>query len=202
MRNALHLHFKLWPRLLGLAIAFVLPGAACPAQQTLGGIAGQVTDASGGAIPGAMATAEEEHTALTRSAIANGAGEYELVNLPIGSYTLSFAANGYTTQRTQHIVVQAGRTATMNAALPIGRADLTIEVAASPMLNAVDTTNGYVLEHARIEQAPLAPAALPGWRFYPPASMQNCPAAPAPTPGWAMRRSGPTDSAIPPTAFC
>ena len=45
------------------------------------------------------------------------------------------------------------------------------------------------------------PAALPAWPFSPPASTPNSPAAPARTPAWAMRPSGPTASATPPTAF-
>ena len=36
-----------------------------------------------------------EQTSLTRSAQTNGSGEYAFVNLPIGTYTLSFTAKGF-----------------------------------------------------------------------------------------------------------
>ena len=118
----------------------------CFAQQTLGGITGAVTDASGGVIPNATVTATDEQTALTRTTKTNSAGEYTFVNLPIGNYTLTYTADGYATQKNPHIPVQADRTATVNAALKVGQTSQTIEVMGTPLMNAVDTTNGYVME--------------------------------------------------------
>ena len=51
-------------------------------------------------------------------------------------------------QKTQHIAVQADRTATVNATLKVGQTTTTVEVEATPLMNAVDTTNGYVHGHA------------------------------------------------------
>jgi hypothetical protein len=132
------------------------------AQQTRGGITGEITDATGGAIPKAMVMAIDEQRSLTRTAHSNEFGVYAFVDLPIGSYTLSFTAVGFEVQKTQHITVQADRTATVNAALHIGRADVTVEVESSPLLNAVDTTNGYVLDDAQIQQTPLATGSFTG----------------------------------------
>ena len=83
---------------------------------------------------------------LTRTTTTNGSGTYSLVNLPIGTYTLTYKADGYDLQKTQHITVQANRTATVNAALKVGQTTTTVEVEASPLMNAVDTTVGYVLD--------------------------------------------------------
>jgi len=84
------------------------------------------------------------------------------VNLPIGTYTLTYTAAGYEAQKTPHITVQANRTATVNAALKVGQATTTVEVEASPLMNAVDTTNGYVLDKAEIESVPLATGSFTG----------------------------------------
>ena len=65
-------------------------------------------------------------------------------------------------QKTQHIAVQADRTATVNAALKVGQTTTTVEVEASPLMNAVDTTNGYVLDKAQIEAVPLATGSFTG----------------------------------------
>ena len=139
--------------------------ALCPsllAQQTLGGITGEVTDPTGGAIPNVQVTAVGEQTALSRSVKTNGTGVYAFVNLPIGTYTLTFTAEGFEAQKTPHITVQADRTATVNAQLKIGKASETIEVQATPLLNAVDTTNGYVMDKQQIEMAPLATGSFTG----------------------------------------
>jgi len=133
------------------------------AQQTLGGITGEVTDASGGVIPNAEVTVVGEQTSLTRAARTNGNGGYSFVNLPIGTYTVTFAADGFDTQRTPHITVQADRTVTLNAQLKVAAAKgETIEVEASPLMNAVDTTVGYVMDPQQIEAVPLATGSFTG----------------------------------------
>jgi hypothetical protein len=133
-----------------------------PAQQTLGGITGEVTDPTGGAIPNVQVTAVGEQTALSRSVKTNGTGVYAFVNLPIGTYTLTFTAEGFEAQKTPHITVQADRTATVAAQLKIGKASETVEVQATPLLNAVDTTNGYVMDRQQIDMAPLATGSFTG----------------------------------------
>ena len=132
------------------------------AQQTLGGITGEVTDASGGVIPNVTVTVTDEQTSLTRTTKTNGAGSYTFVNLPIGVYTLTFSAHGYEAQKTPHITVQADRTATVNAALKVGQATTTVEVEAAPLMNAVDTTNGYVMETQQIDAVPLPTGSFTG----------------------------------------
>ena len=125
------------------------------AQQTLGGITGEVSDSSGGVIPNAVVTITGEETGLTRTVKSNGSGEYLFVNLPIGTYTLTFTADGFEVQSTPHISVQADRTASVNASLKVGSKADTITVDATPLMNAVDTTNGYVLDKTQIESVPL-----------------------------------------------
>ncbi|MGH9519098.1 MAG: carboxypeptidase-like regulatory domain-containing protein, partial [Terriglobales bacterium] len=144
-------------------LAVVLLGAsALWAQQTLGGLTGQVTDSSGGALPGATVTIVGEQTSLTRTTTTNGTGIYSFVNLPIGPYTLTYEANGFNAQKTRHILVQADRTATVDAALRVGQTSTTVEVNASPLMNAVDTTVGYVLEKSQIEAIPLSTGSFTG----------------------------------------
>jgi hypothetical protein len=153
---------SLLPRLLAVAATVALCCPPVVSQQTLGGITGEVTDASGGVIPNVAVTLVGEQTSLTRTAKTNGAGVYSFVNLPIGTYTLNYTAEGFDVQKTQHINVQADRTATVNVALKIGQTSETIEVEASPLMNAVDTTNGYVLDTGQIDLAPLATGSFTG----------------------------------------
>ena len=152
----------LLPRLLTLIAAAALCSSFLLAQQTLGGITGTVTDASGGVVPNATVTVVGEQTALTRTATTNGTGSYTFVNLPIGTYTLTYTANGFEVQKTQHIAVQADRTATVNASLKVGETTTTVEVEASPLMNAVDTTVGYVLDKTQIETVPLSTGSFTG----------------------------------------
>ncbi|MGO9340507.1 MAG: TonB-dependent receptor domain-containing protein [Terracidiphilus sp.] len=149
-------------RLLAVLAVVALCSSSVQAQQTLGGITGEVSDSSGGVIPGATVTVVDEQTSLTRTVKTNASGEYTLVNLPIGAYTLTYTSEGYEVQKTQHITVQANRTATVNATLKVGKTSETVEVEASPLMNAVDTTNGYVMDTAQIESVPLATGSFTG----------------------------------------
>ena len=153
---------SLFPRLLALAAVVALCGSTLLAQQTLGGITGDVTDPSGSVIPNATVTVLDEQTSLTRTLVTNGAGTYSFVNLPIGSYTMTFTANGFETQKTPHITVQGNRTATLNAQLKVASTGQTVEVDATPLMNAVDTTNGYVMDKAQIDTVPLATGSFTG----------------------------------------
>ena len=150
-------------RLLAIIAAIALCSSSMWTQQTLGGINGEVTDPSGGVIPNATVTLVDENTSLARTVKTNASGTYSLVNLPIGSYTLTYTADGFDIQKTPHIAVQANRTATVNAQLRIAAAKgETIEVDATPLMNAVDTTNGYVLDTAQIESVPLSTGSFTG----------------------------------------
>ena len=150
------------PRLLAIFTFISMCGLSLHAQQTLGGITGVVSDASGGVIPNVTVTVVEEHTSLTRTAKSNGEGVYTFVNLPIGTYTMTYTADGYEEQKTPHIAVQADRTATVNAALKVGQASATVEVDATPLMNAADTTNGYVMESNQIAEEPLPTGSFTG----------------------------------------
>jgi carboxypeptidase family protein len=162
LRISLHSISSLLLRLLAIAAVVALCGSSLFAQQTLGGITGEVTDPSGDAIPNATVTVVDEQTSLTRTTTTNATGGYTFVNLPIDTYTLTYTAEGFDIQKTPHITVQANRTATVNATLKIGQTTTTVEVEASPLMNAVDTTNGYVLDTAQIETVPLATGSFTG----------------------------------------
>jgi hypothetical protein len=132
------------------------------AQQTLGGITGSVTDKSGAMLPEAVVTIVGDQTKLTRTQNTNANGIYDFVNLPIGTYTLTFTHDGFETQKIPSITVQADRTATVNVSLAVGKVGTVVEVQADPLMNAVDTTNGYILEQNQIESVPLPTGSFTG----------------------------------------
>src|SRR6202161_3984472 len=145
---------SLWMSLL------VTPGAQ--AQQTLGGITGTVTDKTSSVLPETVVTIVGDQTSLTRTQKTNPNGSYDFVNLPIGTYTLTFTHDGFESEKIPSITVQADRTATVNVTLPVGKVGTVVEVQAQPLMNAVDTTNGYVLEKDQLEAVPLPTGSFTG----------------------------------------
>ncbi len=149
---------------LSLLLVWVVVAMApfAKAQQILGGITGAVRDTTGAVLPGTVVTAVGDETQLTRVQKVNENGTYDFVNLPIGRYTLTFAHDAFESQKIPSITVQADRTATVNVALTVGHVSTTVTVQASPLINAVDTTNGYILEKEQVESVPLPTGSFTG----------------------------------------
>jgi hypothetical protein len=131
--------------------------AALPlcAQELLGGITGTVTDATGAVVPGANVTVRNLDTNLEVKITASVGGSFLAPNLPSGNYSVSISKEGFKTETHPAIVVQANRTTTVNGRLEVGAVATSVEVTSTPLLNQVDTTNGYVLDSQTILNTPL-----------------------------------------------
>jgi Carboxypeptidase regulatory-like domain/TonB dependent receptor len=141
---------------ISLFTLVLLLSSGLQAQQTLGGITGEVEDASGASVAGVTVTAVGDQTKLTRSTTSSGSGTFNIYSLPLGNYTITFKQEGYDTQTYPGILVQADRTVTLNAQLKVGAVQTSVIVQETPLMNAVDTTNGYVLDKSQIAAVPLA----------------------------------------------
>jgi hypothetical protein len=140
----------------GLSLIAFVCSSPILAQQTLGSISGSVVDNSGAAVVGATITIVNDQTAATRGATSGGSGSYLFKDLSVGAYSFTVSCAGYNTEKLASIPVQADRTATLNIKLKPGAVSETVEVSATPLLDATDTTNGYVLDAQTIENQPLA----------------------------------------------
>jgi hypothetical protein len=126
------------------------------AQQTLGSLNGAVHDPSGAAVSGAAVTVTNTATSTTRATTTQGNGFYQLFDLPIGTYTIKVARDGFETEEVSGITVVETHPITVNATLKVGKVSEAIEVTANPMLNATDNSNGFTLDHDDIQEIPLA----------------------------------------------
>ncbi|MGH9430076.1 MAG: TonB-dependent receptor domain-containing protein [Terriglobia bacterium] len=140
---------------LGLLMTAFLVAPPAPAQQSLGSITGTVTDSSGAVVPGVQVTIANVQTGLRQTAKTSSAGSYSVFDLPIGTYTVTFGKEGFNTLSNSGVILQANRTATLNASLQPGTVTTTVTVTSTPLLNKVDTTNGYTLGAAMIQAIPL-----------------------------------------------
>ena len=147
---------------LPVALIGITASHSAQAQQTLGAITGEVTDAQGGILPGTTVTLLNEGTGFKQTQVAGSNGFYNFPNLPIGTYTLTFTHDGFEAERFPGILVQADRTATLPAQLKVGAVSDTVQVEATPLMNSVDTTNGYILDKAQIEAIPLPTGSFTG----------------------------------------
>ena len=104
------------------------------------GISGVIKDSSGSVIAGA--TIKATSPALiekSRSVVSDSQGQYKLVDLRPGVYSVTFTAQGFNTAKREGVELVADFTATVNVELSVGSVDQTVEVTTAPPL--VDVTN-------------------------------------------------------------
>src|ERR1041384_7305277 len=103
--------------LLVVSIVLALPLSAY-AQAS---IAGVVKDASGAVLPGV--TVEAASPVLiekTRTAVTDQAGQYRIVDLRAGTYSITFTLTGFTTIKREGVELTGTFTAVVNADLKVG----------------------------------------------------------------------------------
>ncbi len=109
-RRTLHRLAVVGATLLGL-------GAPAGAAAQTGSLTGTVTDAQGAAAPGATVTARPA-AGPPVTAITDAVGGYTLALEP-GTYTVTFALNGFETQRREGVQIAAGEASVVDVLLPL-----------------------------------------------------------------------------------
>ena len=123
--------------IVGLLLLCVLPSFA---QQAAGALRGQVTDPSGAAISGASVVM----TPATGSPIvvqSNGQGMYEFKSLPVGKYTLTIAATGFTIFENDNVVI-ADQPLHLNVAMTI-EVEMKFDGARAPAVHCTFDHRGW-----------------------------------------------------------
>jgi hypothetical protein len=140
------------PVLVGTLAALLLPAAA-HAQSA---IAGVVKDTTGAVLPGV--TVEASSPALierVRSAVTDAQGQYKIVDLRPGSYTVTFALPGFASVKREGIELPANFTAPVNADMRIGTLEETVTVSsASPVVDVQQAVTQQVLPQALLDAVP------------------------------------------------
>jgi hypothetical protein len=145
-----------WPRLGVLIAAFVLfSSTAAHAQASF---AGAVKDASGAVLPGV--TVEAASTALiekVRSVVTDDTGQYKIVDLRPGAYSITFTLTGFSTVRREGLELTGSGTITVNAELKVGALEETITVTGeTPVVDIQNSARQAVLSGDAVATVPAA----------------------------------------------
>jgi hypothetical protein len=137
---------------LAVADLLLMPGPV-RAQSV---IAGMVKDTTGASIPGV--TVEAASPALieqVRTVVTDVDGQYRIVDLRPGDYTVTFSLAGFSTVRRAGIQLPANFTLTLNAELQVGALEETITVSGqSPMVDVQGTAKNQVINREALDSLP------------------------------------------------
>ena len=142
-----------------LAACGCLALAASASAQTSGGsaaIAGTVKDTSGAVLPGV--TVEAASPALiekVRSAVTDEQGHNKIVNLPVGTYTVTFTLTGFSVVKRDGIDLTTNFTAPINPELAVGSLQETVTVSgAAPVVDVQNTGVRNVISRQVLDSVP------------------------------------------------
>jgi hypothetical protein len=117
-------------------------------------VQGYVNDPAGQAVVGAQVNMIEVGRDLPHTTVTDSIGHYALPNLPVGSYRLEVAANGFTKYVQNGITLEVANNVTIPVTMQIGSVNQNIEVtAAAAMVETKENTIAQVIERAYCRSA-------------------------------------------------
>ena len=130
--------------------------ALCFGQTDTGTILGEVTDASGGAIPGAQVSIENQGTNVRQKVTTDAQGNFTSSPLAIGSYRVSVSAKGFGTKIFSDLSLRVSDRMRLPITLEPGEVQQRVEVSGqSPLIDTASTTLGGVVSEQQVHDLPI-----------------------------------------------
>jgi Carboxypeptidase regulatory-like domain/TonB-dependent Receptor Plug Domain len=138
--------------LLVLAAALLLPSVAA-AQGTL---TGTVRDGSGAVLPGVtVEAASPAIQGVVRTVVTDGAGVYRIIELPPGTYSLTFSLAGFSNVKREGIILSGSAVLTIPIDMRVGAIEETVTVTGeSPVVDVQTVRRETVLDQEVIQSVP------------------------------------------------
>src|SRR5215470_987811 len=108
------------------AILMLVVGGALGAQTLTGAVEGTIKDEQGGALPGVTVTLIAKTG--TRSTATDATGNYRFPAVEPGTYQVSAELSGFTPRRVDDVVMQIGKTASVDMTLKVGAMSESLEI--------------------------------------------------------------------------
>jgi hypothetical protein len=132
------------------------PAHTAQAQEgTTGIVAGELTDASGGVLPGVSVVFTNSVNGRVHTVQTDGSGAYR-IELPPGAYAVRFELSGFARQETPRLEVQLGRTYDLDASLKVGNISEAVQVTAenAPLVDTRGTMIAHNVTAEEIDRLP------------------------------------------------
>jgi len=136
--------------LTALSVVYVV------AQATTASVTGRVVDGQGNIVPGAKVTATDKGTGQSRSVITNGDGEFTIVELSPGRYSMAVEALSFSKALLEDVELNVGTRRTLNFDLAPGSLSETITVTADvPLVETTKSEIGQSITPQEIQNLPI-----------------------------------------------
>jgi hypothetical protein len=134
---------------------FLLPEVTFSQGETTSAIVGQVSDASGEAVPSATVTVTNKETGLRRSASTDASGRFNFPQLNPGTYLVKVEAEGFEPQQNDAVSAGLGQKQTVHFIVRVAQARDSIEVTSeATILNPENANTSTTLNARALENLP------------------------------------------------
>ena len=141
-------------RILTFVLLFVRPVLA--QQITTGTIQGTVTDTTGASLPGVTVEARNEETNQGKTVVSGNDGRYIFLQLPPGSYRVSFTLPGFATHVQENVALTVGQSITLPVAMKVSGLSETVTVRTSPrVIESTRSASASTLDELTVESLPI-----------------------------------------------
>ena len=125
------------------------------AQGTGGRILGRVSDPQG-AVLGAKVTLVNEGTNVSRDTTTNANGDYDFVEVPVGTYRVEFDLKGFKKNVRRSVALDINQVITLNMTMQVGAAQEVVDVTSeAPLVETTSTHSGAVVGDRTVSELPL-----------------------------------------------
>ena len=129
---------------------------SAPCQIDRAGLNGTVTDSSRRVLPHTNVVAVHNATGLRRETMSSSSGTYDIPELPVGVYTITFDHPGFKTLTFTDVEQVIGRTRTLDATLRVSGGEERVEVSASSeLMDRSNSTVSGLIERTQADELPL-----------------------------------------------
>ncbi len=140
--------------------AFLAAMLLCPAtalaQFDTATVLGSVHDTSGAIVPGATVTLKNVATGITATTVTDGEGNYQFLNVRIGSYTVRAELQGFSVAEADNVSVTVNARLRVDLSLKVGSLGETVTVEGAAKLLETDSSDrGQVIGKEQIVSLPL-----------------------------------------------
>jgi hypothetical protein len=139
-----------------LQFAVFLLSCSLFSQSNRGAITGTISDSGGALVPGVQVVLTNLETGATFDTVATGTGNYSLLQLPVGTYTLTVEKPGFSKYEQTNIQVQVAVTTRVDVVLKIGSATDSVTVTAeSTLLKSENAEQSMTITGTQIAELPI-----------------------------------------------
>jgi len=155
-RNDVHPFYVKAGALLTLLLGVCWFAPPASAQNATGRVIGSVTDTQGAAIPGAKVVVTNTGTNVISNTATDNQGYYQVLQLPIGSYTVTVEHEGFAKVKTAANSLDINQSLRIDVHLKPGSVVETVQVdARAAQVETVNATLGATVTGAPIQDLPL-----------------------------------------------